>query len=219
MSVGSLLANSDDFAHAILTKEGRAAMRGKSGLAYGLYAGARRRPFRPVMGPLAAGARRNIMQAPAGAGALRRMRFGTRQAGRYAGRGFGMGWHAAIGGYAFMTLPAAMLETGQAEHGHKLSTFSAQALPWFGTMLGQAAFGGVGGLVGGLALDAAIKTKIGRGLQKIADYGRGGARLEMGGYQDTEAAYTMRQRGAIEMGRSLLNARSELGREAALLHS
>jgi hypothetical protein len=214
MSVGSLIANSDDFAHAILTKEGRAAMRGKSGLAYGLYAGMRRRPFRT-----GAGLRGNLMQAPAGAGALRRMRFGARQAGRYAGRGFGMGWHAAIGGYAFMTLPAAMLETGQAEHGHKLSTFTAQALPWFGTMLGQAAFGGVGGLVGGLALDAAIKTRIGRGLQKIADYGRGGARLETGGYQDTEAAYTMRQRGAMELGRSLLNARQELGREAALLHS
>jgi hypothetical protein len=42
----------------------------------------------------------------------------------------------------------------------------------------------------------------------------------MGGdYQDTQVAWTMRQRAAQEMSGSLLNARQYLGKEAALMHS
>jgi hypothetical protein len=40
-----------------------------------------------------------------------------------------------------------------------------------------------------------------------------------GGYQDTQTAYTMRQRAAQELTGSLLNARPYLGKEAALMHS
>jgi hypothetical protein len=40
-----------------------------------------------------------------------------------------------------------------------------------------------------------------------------------GGYQDSQQAFTMRQRAIQEMGSSALNARQYLGREAALMHS
>jgi hypothetical protein len=39
-----------------------------------------------------------------------------------------------------------------------------------------------------------------------------------GDYEDTQVAYTMRQRAVQEMGQSLLNARQYLGKEALMFH-
>lgn len=136
------------------------------------------------------------------------------------GAGLKHGWGAAVGGYTLMQLPMAMHETAQAERGRKMSTFASSALPFVGTGLATAAFGGIYGMAAGMILDPVIKKTLGAGMQAVADFGRNSPRINTGGnYQDTQAAFTMRQLAASEMSRSLLNARSYLGREAAYLHS
>jgi hypothetical protein len=54
----------------------------------------------------------------------------------------------------------------------------------------------------------------------VHDFDQNVRRVRMGGdYQDTQVAWTVRQRAAQEMAGSLLNACQYLGREAALMHS
>ena len=168
---------------------------GREGLAYGLWSAG------------------SALKRGKGIGAASRSLFAA------TGGGIANGWKAAWGGWGYMTLPMAMLATGQAPTGHKVSTFASQAMPWMGFAVGQALSGNVGGMIGGVVGDMAIKSAVGKGLQAFMEFGHRSAQLETGGdYQDTEVAFTMRQRAAQEMSRSLLNARQYLGREAVLLH-
>jgi hypothetical protein len=74
------------------------------------------------------------------------------------------------------------------------------------------------GFPGG-GVSQAIGDKIGQGLQFLHDFDRNQRRLKTGGnYEDTEAAYTMRQAACNELSGSLLNARQWLGREGAMMH-
>jgi hypothetical protein len=136
------------------------------------------------------------------------------------GKSLKSGWSAAVGGYAMLQLPLAFYAAGQTEREHKLSTFASSALPFVGTGLATAAFGGLPGMAVGLVLDPVLKETVGKGLQALHDFGRNSSRLNTGGnYRDTQVACTMRQAAVQEMSHSLLNARQYLGREAAYLHA
>lgn len=89
----------------------------------------------------------------------------------------------------------------------------------FGAAIGGAIFGLPGEIAGGIIGGEVF----GRGADAVIDgitstYKQGHI-LNFGqGFQDNEMAFTMRQRAVQEMGRSALNARVWLGKEAVLLH-
>ena len=95
-----------------------------------------------------------------------------------------------------------------------------------GMLTGQAMGGAVGGLlfgmpgeIAGQIIGGTVGEKIGSTLKPIEDLGHQAYHLNFGGnYEDTEVAWTMRQRAVQEMGSSALNARQYLGKEAALMH-
>ena len=95
-----------------------------------------------------------------------------------------------------------------------------------GMLTGQAMGGAVGGLlfgmpgeIAGQIIGGTVGEKIGSTLKPIEDLGHQAYHLNFGGkYEDTEVAWTMRQRAVQEMGSSALNARQYLGKEAALFH-
>jgi hypothetical protein len=61
--------------------------------------------------------------------------------------------------------------------------------------------------------------KLGDAFQYAVDGVNASRKLNFGGnYKDTTVAYTMRQKAAQELGGSLLNARTYLGKEAVLFH-
>ena len=111
-----------------------------------------------------------------------------------------------------------------------------------GTTAIRSAAGNIGGLLGGLTgsflgasipiigpfigdiigqqLGYEIGYRASKPIEDFAGFNRQVTRLRMGGdFEDYQAAYTMRQRAAQEMGSSLLNARQYLGQEAALFHA
>lgn len=64
-----------------------------------------------------------------------------------------------------------------------------------------------------------LGSSLAKPLQTFAEFGQSQRRLEFSaGFVDSQRAWTMRQRAAIEIGQSLLNARQYLGREALLMH-
>ena len=71
------------------------------------------------------------------------------------------------------------------------------------------------GAIGGAVMQSAMDHHR-YGKQQIQKYYRPGFG---GNYQDTQAAYTMRQRGVQAMQASKLNARSVLGSEARTFHT
>lgn len=81
-------------------------------------------------------------------------------------------------------------------------------LPGFGLLT---TVGALGGAIGGSAIDHAKYGK-----QKIQKYYRPGFG---GDYQDTQQAYTMRQRSAQALQQTKMNARSVLGSEARTFHA
>ena len=116
----------------------------------------------------------------------------------------------------------ALLQGATAPRGHMVSQLAAGTGATAGGMLG-AAVGGlmlglpgelIGGWVGGTAGE-----KVGAAVHAFTDIAHSAQHLNFGGhYQDTQEAFTMRQRAVQEMSTSLLNARQYLGKEAALLH-
>lgn len=117
---------------------------------------------------------------------------------------------------------AAVLQTAFAPRGHKLSGMvgGISAMAGFGIadMLGTLVGGPVLGFVAGYA-GGELGNKMGEAFQSFTEINRRVRHIDMGGnYQDTELAYTMRQRAAQELGSSILNARQYLGKEALLMH-
>jgi hypothetical protein len=79
--------------------------------------------------------------------------------------------------------------------------------------------GPIGQIVAQATIAPVLQTAIEKPLEAFAGLNHRVTHLGMGGdYEDTELAYTMRQRAAMEMGSSLLNARQYLGLEAKLFH-
>jgi len=78
--------------------------------------------------------------------------------------------------------------------------------------------GYIAGAAAGFVSDPIIRDTVSKGIDWFTDI-ENKRRFNMGGnYEDTEYAYTQRQRGAMEIGQSLLNARQYLGKEALLMH-
>lgn len=80
----------------------------------------------------------------------------------------------------------------------------------------------IGGPLAGIALGMVtehVGTYVEDSVQFFHDFNKMTKHINMGGnYEDTQTAYTMRQRAAQEMGSSVLNARQWLGKESALMH-
>jgi hypothetical protein len=109
-----------------------------------------------------------------------------------------------------------------APKGSKLSHFvgGAASVIGFGVgdLIGTALAGPLAGFALGLLGDKAGNA-IGTGLQDFSQIARQRRVVDMGGkYEDTQLAFTMRQRAAQEMGSSVMNARRYLGSEALLMH-
>lgn len=126
-----------------------------------------------------------------------------------------------VGG--LMALPFTALAMGSAERGKMGNALVKSAGETVGGFAGAAAgaflLGLPGELIGGWA-GSEIGGLIEKPMQMAQDYYKQSHHLNFGGdYQDTEAAYTQRQRAVQEMGRSALNARQWPGKEALLLHS
>jgi hypothetical protein len=87
-----------------------------------------------------------------------------------------------------------------------------------GDLIGTLLAGPIGGFALGSAFDA-VAAPVTDAIQSFVDFNKNVRHINMGGnYEDTRTAYTMRQRAAQEMGSSVMNARSYLGKEAALMH-
>jgi hypothetical protein len=73
--------------------------------------------------------------------------------------------------------------------------------------------------IAGQIIGGTVGEKIGSTVAPLEELSHQAYHLNFGGnYEDTEVAWTMRQRAVQEMGSSALNARQYLGKEAALMH-
>lgn len=119
-----------------------------------------------------------------------------------------------------LAIPMAAFAGFSAPTGHAVSSAAGGLTPYMGSIAGGLLAGWLGAIMGQLLFDDPLREIVTENVQKLIQFRGELARLEMGqGYQDTEQAYTMRQRAAREMSGSLLNARQYLGKEAALLHA
>lgn len=116
-------------------------------------------------------------------------------------------------------VPMAAYLGGQAGQGHSVSTAAGFLSSFIPASLGAVVAGAPGALVGAIAFGPKISRSVRNALQRHTASARYRQQFEFGRYEDTEVAYTMRQRAVHEMSGSLLNARHVLGREAALMHS
>lgn len=99
---------------------------------------------------------------------------------------------------------------------HGFSTMTSVVLS---DIIGGALGGPGGAMLAQSTIQPILQAAIEKPLDAFAGLHQNVTRMKMGGdYEDTEVAYTMRQRAAQEMGRSLLNARRYLGSEAAMFH-
>lgn len=129
-------------------------------------------------------------------------------------------YHNAIRGQIAMGMLGAAVAAGTAPRHHAVSSVAKSLVPTVASAVGFALGGGWGALVAGAIGDIASDTVVGRGVQALNDLGQRRGRINMGGdYEDTQAAYTMRQMAAQSMSGSMLNARRYLGQEAAFLHT
>lgn len=149
----------------------------------------------------------------------------------------GKGWSGAVFGRPVKGLSIGMAHVGAAiqfspltgllgaytaPKKHKLSGFVGGVASSIAFGVGDLVGTTLGGPIAGFALGM-VTEKIGRavgeGVQAFNEFAHIVKHVNMGGnYEDTEIAYTMRQRAAIEMGSSVMNARSWLGKEAILMH-
>lgn len=148
--------------------------------------------------------------------------FGRPYAGLNRFKETGFSWqHGWKPGLAF-GVPLTALAVGMAPKGHMVSAAVEGAASTVGGMMGAAAgafFGGVAGEWVGGYLGGVLGEKAGHLAQYAQNAVREGMHFQAGGdYVDTEVAYTQRQRAAMEIGQSVLNARQYLGKEARMLH-
>ena len=116
-----------------------------------------------------------------------------------------------MGAYSFATAPK----------GRRISSGVGTVV---GGLLGATIGGAIGGLggavLGGALLSRPIESITSNTIDRFVDWGRGMSHPNLGGrYQDSEVAFTMRQRASFEMANSLSSMRQHLGNEAMLMHS
>jgi hypothetical protein len=118
--------------------------------------------------------------------------------------------------------PLALLGVATAPKGEMVKRGAEGLGMLSGQMLGGAVGGlllGIPGEIAGQIIGGTVGEKIGSTIAPLEELGHQAYHLNFGGkYEDTEVAWTMRQRAVEEMGSSALNARQYLGKEAALMH-
>lgn len=136
-------------------------------------------------------------------------------------KGLGVGL-SHLKGLPYFVAGAGALESFMAPKGHKVAGFAKGAIRTMafaaGDVAGSALAGPIGGFIVG-SITEKIGAEVGEGIEYFTDFNRATKHVNMGGnYEDTRVAYTMRQRAAQEMGTSVMNARTWLGKEALLMH-
>lgn len=135
------------------------------------------------------------------------------------GLGVGLGH---LKGLEYFAAGAAILGGYTAPRRHKMSGMVGGVARTAAYAIGDVVGTAIGGPLAGFILGSIVEPlggKVGEAFQAFADINRNIKHINMGGdYEDTKVAYTMRQRAAQEMGSSVMNARTWLGREAALMH-
>lgn len=128
---------------------------------------------------------------------------------------YGGSWKA----YGYFQVPMAALSAAMAPHGHKASAAAGTLAPLVGSAAGMLLRGPLGAITGGLLVDTKVSGMVSAGVQKFVGFEHQMNGFHNGqGFQDSEVAWTMRQRAAQELSGSLTNARALLGREAAMMH-
>jgi hypothetical protein len=130
------------------------------------------------------------------------------------------GWDMSFKGNMILAAPMAAFAFASAPEGRKVSTATGALASGVGAFVGGALFGLPGAVVGGFIGDELASSAIGKAMGRMHDLPRDRARVNFTtGFQDSDAAFTMRQRAAHELSGSLMNARQYLGGEGAFLHS
>lgn len=112
------------------------------------------------------------------------------------------------------------LAAGTAPRGHAVSAMTRGAAGILGSIAGFAFGGTIGSVIGSELAEGTAGKAIERGVQAIADLGgHAGAGRFGGDFEDSNAAWTMRQVAVQQMASSNLNARRYLGQEAAFFHA
>ena len=144
-------------------------------------------------------------------------------------------WSNPYNGALLFTAPDVAFRLASARRGTKATAAAgglagntvAPAAFWMGNTLGRVAtasrLGAFQGTMMGTGLGLLAYSMAEKPVQwavgKLEDEGRYARRFHFGGdYQDSQKAFTMRQRAEAEMSSSLLNARHQLGNEARLMH-
>ena len=110
-----------------------------------------------------------------------------------------------------------------AMHAPRGKTLSRGGASFVSTLVADSIGGLLLGPVGGIIAQSLAQPVLQTGIERVTDAFTGlyknATHANMGGnYKDTEVAYSMRQRAAVEIGNSLLNARQYLGLEARYFH-
>lgn len=136
-------------------------------------------------------------------------------------KGLGVGL-SHLKGLGYFAAGAGILESTFSPRGHKASGMVGGVARTLAFGVGDVAGNAIAGPVGGFILGSITEkagAAVGEAVQMFNDFNRTIKHVNMGGnYEDTKVAYTMRQRAAQEMGSSVMNARTWLGKEAALMH-
>jgi len=136
-----------------------------------------------------------------------------------------MGWSIGVSHFKGM-VPIAVIQGifggFTASRGHKVSGSLGGFAKGIGFATGDLIGTALGGPMLGYAVGAAgerVGAGFEEGVQMLHDFAYKVKHINMGGnYEDTQIAYSMRQRAAQELGSSVLNARQWLGKEAAFMH-
>lgn len=133
--------------------------------------------------------------------------------------GLRSGYWWGFKGAAPFIVPLAAFSASQAPQGHALSTATGDLMGYgIAGLLGGFIAGPPGALAAQFLLGDDISRSVSAGVQALTGFNARIRRLEMGGdFRDSQVALTMRQRAAMEMSQSLLNARQFLGQESVLL--
>ena len=136
------------------------------------------------------------------------------------GQGFRHGLQNTVRGQIPFMLVSAGLSGAMAPRHHALSAMSRTLGGAIGGMIGFTYGGAVGGIAGAMAGDKVFGAGLEKTVQAIADIGSERGKLHMGGnFEDSQAAWTMRQAAVQQMSASNLNACRYLGQEAAFMHT
>lgn len=135
--------------------------------------------------------------------------------------GFMSAYRYGLQGAALPTLAMVAYSFGHAPKGRKVARATGTLTGALsGATIGGYLAGPLGAIAGGIFLSGPVERAVSGTINKFVDVGRELRMPNLGGrYSDTEMAYTMRQRAAMEIGNSLMNARQHLGNEAMLSHS